>query len=72
MEDQSTYSPVTLGQWMLTMLISAIPIVNIIMFFVWGFSKSTQPSKANWAKATLIYVAIGVILGSIFSLLIKT
>lgn len=59
MDNQTTqYKPVALGDWMLTMLICAIPIVNIIMLFVWGFGSNTQPSKANWAKATLIWFAI--------------
>ena len=59
MDNQTTqYKPVALGDWMITMLICAIPIVNIIMLFVWGFGSNTQPSKANWAKATLIWFAI--------------
>lgn len=63
MENQTTqYKPVSLGEWMLTILLTAIPIVNIIMLFVWGFSKSTQPSKANWAKASLIWLAIVIVI----------
>jgi hypothetical protein len=59
MDNQTTqYKPVALGEWMITMLICAIPIVNIIMLFIWGFGSNTQPSKANWAKATLIWFAI--------------
>lgn len=59
MDNQTTqYKPVALGDWMLTMLICAIPIVNIIMLFIWGFGSNTHPSKANWAKATLIWFAI--------------
>ena len=62
MENQTTqYKPVTLGDWMITILITAIPIVNIIMLFVWGFSSSTHPSKANWAKAALIWFAIMIV-----------
>ena len=56
------YEPVSFGDWMLTMLICAIPLVNIIMLFVWGFGSSTNPSKANWAKASLLWVVIGVVL----------
>ena len=63
MENQTNqYKPVSLGEWMLTILLTAIPIVNIIMLFVWGFSKSTQPSKANWAKASLIWLAIVIVI----------
>lgn len=67
----SIHPSVTLGNWIITMIIMCIPIVNIIMLFVWAFSRSTNPSKANWAKAKLIFVAIGIILfllfGSVFA-----
>lgn len=62
---------VTLGNWIITMIIMWIPLVNIIMLFVWAFSSSTNPSKANWAKAKLIFVAISILLfmlfGSVFA-----
>ena len=62
MENQTTqYQPVSLGEWMVTILLCAIPIVNIVMLFIWGFSATTQPSKANWAKASLIWLAIFVV-----------
>lgn len=60
-KNQSLAGVVSLGEWMVTLLISAIPIVNIIMFFVWAFGANTKLSKANWAKATLIWIAIGIV-----------
>jgi hypothetical protein len=63
MNDQvSEFKHVSLGEWMVTMLITAIPLVNIIMLFVWGFGSNTNPSKANWAKAALIWMVIAVVL----------
>ncbi len=56
------YEPVRFGDWMLTMLICVIPLVNIIMLFVWAFGSSTNPSKANWAKASLLWAVIGIVL----------
>lgn len=49
---------VSVKEWMLTMLVMAIPIVNIIMMFVWAFSNGENPSKANYFKASLIWAAI--------------
>ncbi|RPH36263.1 hypothetical protein EHM92_04805 [bacterium] len=57
---------------MITILLSAIPIVNIVMLFVWAFGSSTNPSKANWAKATLIWMVIGIALAIIFVVVIGT
>jgi hypothetical protein len=53
--------PVTLGDWIITFIITAIPLVNIIMLFVWAFG-DTNPSKANWAKASLIFMLIAVVI----------
>lgn len=49
---------VTTGDWVLTLFIAAIPIVGFIMLFVWAFGDGTNDSKANWAKATLIWFVI--------------
>ena len=54
-------STLTMGQWMLNIFLVAIPVVNIIMLFVWGFSASTAPAKKNWARANLIWLAIGIV-----------
>ena len=62
--------PVTLGDWMITYLIQIIPLVNIIMLFVWAFDSGTKLSKKNWARATLIWAIIAIVLSIIFSVAI--
>jgi hypothetical protein len=59
--ETSTYRPVTIGNWLLTYLLMCIPVVNLILLFVWAFGGTTPESKANWAKASLIWMAIGVV-----------
>jgi hypothetical protein len=61
---------VTLGDWLITLLIAAIPIVGLIMLFVWGFGSNTNVNKANWAKAALIWVAVIVVLNLLVFLII--
>ena len=60
MEDQTSNEVVKIGDWMVTYLITAIPFVGIIMLFVWAFGGGTNPSKANWAKASLLWGAIAI------------
>ena len=50
--------PVKVSEWLLTMLVLAIPCVNLIMLFVWGFGGSEKRSKSNYCKASLIWMAI--------------
>lgn len=56
-------STVRLGEWMLTIFLAAIPVVNIIALLVWAFSSSTKPSKQNWARAILIWMLIAMVIG---------
>jgi membrane-associated HD superfamily phosphohydrolase len=60
----------SVGDWMVTYLLTCIPLVGFIMLFVWGFSSDTQPSKKTWAQATLIFMAVMtvlyLILGAVF------
>ena len=50
------------GQWVLNLFLVAIPIVGLVLLFVWAFGSNTAPSKKNWARANLIWVLIAIIL----------
>tara|TARA_Y100001970_G_C13411862_1_gene452331 strand:+ start:168 stop:389 length:222 start_codon:yes stop_codon:yes gene_type:complete len=56
---------VSLGDWLLVYVIMCIPLVNIVMLFVWAFG-SGPVSKQNWAKASLIWMAIIFVLYFLF------
>ena len=58
----SDQKPVSTADWFLTLLITAIPIIGLIMLFVWAFGNNTPASKANWAKATLLWIAAGIVI----------
>ncbi len=53
---------VSVGEWMLTYLITLIPLVNIIMMLIWAFDSNTIPSKKNWARASLIWMLIVLVI----------
>ena len=58
--------PMSVKDWLITLIITAIPIIGIIMLFVWAFGSGTHPSKQNWAKAALIMAVIVIVLYVIF------
>ena len=62
MENQQQANVMSVKDWMITLLVSLIPLVGIIMLFVWAFSAAENPNKSNWAKAALIWAAILVVL----------
>ena len=43
----------SVGDWLLTMVVMMIPLVNVIMVFVWAFGAGNK-NRSNWAKAVLI------------------
>jgi heme/copper-type cytochrome/quinol oxidase subunit 2 len=66
MDNQNVYpvkdDVVTVKEWVITMLILLIPVVNIVMTFVWAFGSNTKSSKANYFKASIILWLIGIAL----------
>ncbi len=63
----------SLGDWIITYLVTCIPLVGIIMLFVWAFGEAGgQPSKKTWAQASLVWILVVtvlwfVVLGSVFA-----
>ena len=67
MDQQGTnYTPMTIGDWIITFIITYIPLVGFIMLFVWAFGDGTHPSKKTWAQALLIMIAISIVLAIVF------
>ncbi|MGM0581993.1 MAG: hypothetical protein ACQETL_15020 [Bacteroidota bacterium] len=62
-------SPLSTKDWLITLIITAIPIIGFIMLFVWAFSGGTNVNKANWAKAALLLMAILIALSFLISLI---
>ena len=60
---------VTMGEWFVMFLLLCIPIVNIVMLFVWAFGSDTKPSKANLCKLQLLIAAIGIGLAIIIGII---
>jgi len=55
--------PMSVGDWFIAMLITAIPLVGLIMLLIWAFGSNVNVNKANWAKASLLWMVIGLVIG---------
>jgi hypothetical protein len=53
--------PLRVGQYIGMFLLMCVPILNIILLFVWGFGSSANLNKKNFARAALILCAIMLI-----------
>lgn len=56
----------SVGDWIITLLILSIPLVNFIVLIYWAVSKSTSPVKANFAKAALVWILLITLIYIIF------
>lgn len=63
--------PVSLGEWLIAMLLMCIPCVNIVLMFVWAFSSTEKKSKSNFFKASLIATGISIVLCIIMVILMS-
>ncbi len=70
MENHETAPVMSLKDWVVTMLITFIPMVCFVMLVVGGFSDSANPKKKNWARAALIMLAVTTVLYFIILVLI--
>ena len=62
--------PVSVGEWIVSMLLMLVPCLNIIMMFVWAFGKDEKKSKSNFFKASLIYMGVVLVLYLILAVFI--
>ncbi len=56
--EESQNAPVSVGNWLLSVIVTSIPIVNFIFLAYWAFNKNINKTKSNWAKATLLLFVI--------------
>lgn len=67
--DEKNNKAIPTSEWFVTIFITAIPIVGFVMLFVWAFGSNAHPSKANWAKATLLWLAAGIVIYGFIALI---
>ncbi len=52
--------------WAITIFITGLPLIGLIMLFVWAFSDDTNLNKKNWAKGNLLIMLIFLLIGLSF------
>jgi hypothetical protein len=60
-------APMSVGQYLGTIILFGIPIVGFILMLVWAFGSSVNTNKKNYSRAMLILAVIGIVLGIIMS-----
>ena len=62
---------ISYGEWMWSMLVMYIPVVNIVFFIIWGITNANIPTnKKNWAIARFVESIIWTVLFILFFIMI--
>lgn len=56
------YRPMRKRDWLAVFALCAVPVLNIIMLFIWSCSPNTNKSKKSYAQLMLIITAVIVLL----------
>jgi uncharacterized membrane protein YvbJ len=62
-------TPLKTTDYLILFLISAIPVVGLILHLVWALSSTENVNRRNFCRAYLIYAAIGVVVTILFTIL---
>lgn len=68
-EGKEDNSPMSLGDWLLTILALIIPCAGIVLYFVWAFGKDVNVNRRNYCRAALIVEGIKLVLGLIIGVI---
>jgi hypothetical protein len=63
---QDDTRPLSVGEWMLTLFILAIPVVNLIMYILWALGGNVN--RRNYCRAVIYWALILTVLVIVLSL----
>ena len=59
---QPASEPLSVGQYIGMFLLLCVPLLNIILLFVWSFGGSVNLNRKNFARASLIFSAVMLVI----------
>lgn len=68
-------SPMSMGDWVLTILALCIPCAGVIIYLIWAFGKKGNINRRNYCRAYLaiyavimaIYLVVAIVFGAVFA-----
>ena len=54
-------------EWLGTLIVLIVPIVGLVVYFIWAFGSGGNINRRNYCRAALILMAISIVLGIISS-----
>ena len=54
--------PLSVGDWLITLIVLAVPILNIVLYIYWAFFSKGNKGRINFCRASLILMLVGLFL----------
>ena len=67
---QMDLSPISTGEWLLTLIVGIIPCAGLILYIIWAFGNSGNLNRRNYCRASLIFQVISYVLVIFFVLIV--
>ena len=67
---QMDLSPLSTGEWLLTLIVGIIPCAGLILYIIWAFGNSANLNRRNYCRASLIFQVISYVLVIFFVLIV--
>src|SRR5512136_602909 len=61
--------PLTVGEWLLTLIVLCIPLLNLILCLVWALRSSGNIHRRNFCRATLLLIPVVIVITLVRGLL---
>jgi len=58
--------PLSVKEWVITLILVAIPLVGFIMLLIWAFDDNGNINKKNFAKGSLVVMLIMIVISIFF------
>jgi len=53
--------PLSVGDWLITIIVLAVPILNVILYVYWAFFSNGNKGRINFCRASLILMLVGLV-----------
>ena len=57
--------PLSVNEWFVTILILALPLVNVVMYLYWALADGVNVNKRNFCRASIAWAILGALIGII-------
>lgn len=61
--------PLSVGDWLITLIVLAIPVLNLILYIYWAFFSNGNKSRINFCRASLILMFVGLVVALLLGVL---